>query len=100
MLQQNREYRSYDPALNAVRSHAECGNNNRILLLATLTSVLTRKSNARLGGPHFCQIPHCTEQIPGVCPVEWAVLEMTGTLPKRIFSTPRCCFSGMRMLRR
>ena len=100
MLQQNSEYRSYDPAVNAVRSHAECGNNNIILLLATLTSVLTRKSNARLGGPHFCQIPHCTEQIPGVCPVEWAVLEMTGTLPKRIFSTTRCCFSGMRMLRR
>ena len=79
------------------------GNNNRILWLATLTSVLTRKSNARLDGPHFGQIPHCTEQtsgqIPGVCPVWWAALEMTCTLPKTIFSTPGCCFSGMRMLR-
>ena len=100
MLQQNSEYRGYDPAVNAMHSHAECGNNYRILLLATLTSILTRKSNAQLGGPHFGEIPLCTEQIPGVCPVEWVVLEMTGTLTKRIFSTPGCCFSGKRMLRR
>ena len=53
MLQQNSEYRSNDPAVNAVHSHAECENNTRIFLLATLTSVLTRKSNGRLGGPHF-----------------------------------------------
>ena len=86
--------------MNAVHSHAEGRNNNRILLLATLTSILTRKSNARLSGPHFGQIPHCTEQIPEVCPVEWVVLKMTGTLPKRIFSTPGCCFSEIRMLRR
>ena len=100
MLQQNSEYRSNDPAVNTVHSHAECGDNNGILLLATLTSVLTRKSNARLGGPQFRQIPHYTEQIPGVCPVEWAVLGMTGTLPKRIFSTSSYCFSGIRMFRR
>ena len=81
-----------------MHSHAECGNNNRILLLETLTSILTRKSNAQLGGPHFGEIPLCTEQIPGVCPVEWVILEMT--LTKRIFSTPGCCFSGKRMLRR
>ena len=34
-------------------AHAESGKNYEILLLATLTSVLTRKSNAHLGGPHY-----------------------------------------------
>ena len=57
MLQQSSEYRSNDPVVNAVHSHAECGNNNRILLRPT-----TRKSNARLGEPQFGQILHCTEQ--------------------------------------
>ena len=33
--------------------HAECGKKYEILFLATLTSVLTRKSNAQLGGPRF-----------------------------------------------
>ena len=40
MLQQNSEY---------IMSNDPC----KILLLATLTSVLTQQSNARLGGPHF-----------------------------------------------
>ena len=35
------------------RAHAEGGKNYEIRLLATLTSVLTRKLNARLGGRHF-----------------------------------------------
>ena len=34
-------------------AHAECGKNCEIFLLATLTTVLTRKSNAQLGGAHF-----------------------------------------------
>ena len=43
--------RSNDPLTR--RAHAELGKNYEILLLATLTSVLTRKLNARLGGRHF-----------------------------------------------
>ena len=43
--------RSNDPLTRRV--HAELGKNYEILLLATLTSVLTRKLNARLGGRHF-----------------------------------------------
>ena len=35
------------------RAHAEGGKNYEILLLATLTNVLTRTLNARLGGRHF-----------------------------------------------
>ena len=35
-------------------AHTECSKNYKILLLATLTSILTRKgSNDRLGRPHF-----------------------------------------------
>ena len=34
-------------------AHAESGNNYEILFLATLTSVLTLKLNAHLGGPHY-----------------------------------------------
>ena len=34
-------------------AHAESGKNYEILLFATLTSVLTRKSNAHLEGPHY-----------------------------------------------
>ena len=95
MLQQNSEYRSNDPVVNAVHSHAECGNNNRILLRPP-----TRKSNARLGEPQFGQILHCTEQnFSQGWKDGWAVLEMTGTLPKRNFTPPGCCFTGMRMLR-
>ena len=40
--------RSNDPLTR--RAHAELGKNYEILLLATLTSVLARKLNARLGG--------------------------------------------------
>ena len=34
-------------------AQAECGKNYEVLLLATLTTVLTRKSYAQLGGAHF-----------------------------------------------
>lgn len=52
-------------------AHAECRKNYEILLLATLTSVLTRTSNARTGVPPLGQNPHWTEQtssqMPMVC---------------------------------
>ena len=53
-------------------AHTECSKNCKILLLATLTSILTRKgSNDRLGWPHFgSNSPlygqNCG-QMPGVC---------------------------------
>lgn len=54
-------------------------------LLATLKSVLSRTSNARLGGPILGQSPHCREQTPVKCPGYahrggWAVLVLTVTL--------------------
>ena len=42
-------------------AHAEW-KNYAILLVAMLTSILTKKSNAWPGGPHLGQIPHCMEQ--------------------------------------
>ena len=56
----------------------------------SLTSVLTRKSNARPGGPHFGSMgqiifPFLRSKTPvkypaGVCLGVWMVLELTGAL--------------------
>ena len=62
-----------------------------------LTGVLTRKSNAPPGGPHFGSNPHCTElnasQIPGDCPgggmggfgIDWyIIIAICTSLPRQL----------------
>ena len=69
------------------RVHTECSKNYKILLLATLTSILTWKgSNDRLGRPHFGSNSPLYGQNCGqmarVCTGRgrgWAVLELTAT---------------------
>ena len=56
-----------------------------------LTDVLTRKSNAPPGGPHFGSNPlRSLTQVkcPGIARGRWAVLELTGTLPLQGRHTP------------
>ena len=68
-------------------AHTECSKNYKILLLATLSSILTQKgSNDRLGRPHFgSNSPLYGQnggQMAGVCTGRgggWAVLELTAT---------------------
>ena len=71
--------------LEQCAAHAECGKNYEILLLATLTRILTWKSNAWLGVPHFGLIIHCVKHNSSQMTREggWAVLELPDRLCKR-----------------
>ena len=78
-------------------AHAECGKNYESFCLRSWQAFWHESQMPNWAGLILSQIPHWTEQMPGLCPEgRWTVLELTGIYPTHL----RASFQSHCMFRR